>query len=70
VTFNANANIGYKQNDDISIVAMGSFTYEYKNRGQECGTVTLRYYENPEQNLTFPNYGSYITISEIDSNNQ
>lgn len=70
VTLNANANIGYKQNDDISIVAMGSFTYEYKNRGQECGTVTLRYYENPEQNLTFPNYGSYITISEIDSNNQ
>ena len=31
--------------------------------------MALRYYENPEKNLTFTNYDSYITISEQDDNN-
>ena len=36
---------------------------------RDCGTVMLRYYEYPEQTLTFSNYDSYIDISEKDDNN-
>ena len=63
-TINAEAKIGKKLADDISVVAKGTFSYEFKNKNKDCGTVMLRYYENPEQNLIFANYGTYITISE------
>ena len=65
----AQAKIGKKLADDISIIAKGTFSYEFQNKNKDCGTVTLRYYENPEKNLTFANYGTYITISEYDDFN-
>lgn len=68
-TINAEAKIGKKLTDDISVVAKGTFTYKFQNKNKDCGTVMLRYYENPEQNLTFANYGTYITISENDDFN-
>ena len=61
--------LGKKLADDISIIAKGTFRYEFQNKNKDCGTVTLRYYENPEKNLTFANYGTYITISENDDFN-
>lgn len=63
-TINAQAKIGKKLADDISVVAKGTFSYKFENKNKDCGTVMLRYYENPEQNLIFANYGTYITISE------
>ena len=68
-TLNVDAKIGKKINEDISLTAHGKFYFKYSNEGQDCGTVTLRYYENPEKNLTFSNCGAYITVSEVDDNN-
>lgn len=68
VSVKADVKCGYKKEDYIDLEALGSFEYEYKNESKDCGTVVLRYYEDPEQNLTFSNYDSYITISEIDDN--
>ena len=66
---NADVKCGYKKEDDIDIQVCGKFSYTYANKNKDCGTVLLRYYENPEKNLTFTNYDSYITISEQDDNN-
>ena len=60
---------GYKKEDSIDIELCGSFEYCFEDQNRDCGTLLLRYYENPEKNLTFTNYDSYITISEIDDNN-
>ena len=53
----------------FTLLYSGSFEYCFEDQNRDCGTLLLRYYENPEKNLTFTNYDSYITISEIDDNN-
>lgn len=69
VSINVGAKCGYKYADYIDLVTVGSFKYEFANKSRDCGTVMLRYYEYPEQTLTFSNYDSYIEISEEDDNN-
>lgn len=60
---------GYKYQDIIDLAVNGSIDFTMNNRNRDCGTVYLRYYENPEQRLTFSNHGAYIRISEIDDYN-
>jgi hypothetical protein len=60
---------GYKYQDAIDLAVVGSMDFSMNNRNRDCGTVYLRYYENPEQRLTFSNHGAYIRISEIDDYN-
>lgn len=60
----ADAKVGVKLNEDISIQTIGTFEYTLANNGQECGTVQLRYYENPSQTLVFSNLGASIDVSE------
>ena len=60
VSINVGAKCGYKYADYIDLVTVGSFKYEFANKSRDCGTVMLRYYEYPEQTLTFSNYDSYI----------
>lgn len=60
----ADANVGVKHNEDINIQAFGTFEYSLANNGQDCGTVQLRYYEDPSQTLVFSNLGASIVISE------
>lgn len=64
VSIKADAKVGVKFNEDISIQTIGTFEYTLANNGQECGTVQLRYYENPSQTLVFSNLGASIDVSE------
>lgn len=67
--FSMEAKCGYKYQDCIDLAVCGSITVDMNNDNKDCGTVYLRYYENPEQILTFANYNAYIRISEMDDLN-
>lgn len=63
------AQCGYKLADAITLEACGSIELSLNKKNKDCGTIYLRYYENPEQVLTFTNHDAYIRISEVDDNN-
>lgn len=59
-----------KKEDYIDVQVCGKFSYKFEKKNIDCGTALLRYYENPEKNITFTNYDAYITISETDDNEE
>lgn len=44
-----------------------SFSFDKEHDDDDCGSVSLFYFDNPEQVLQFPNYGARLTISESGS---
>ncbi len=69
MNFTLEAKCGYKYADAIDLAVCGSITVKMNDKNKDCGTVYLRYYENPEQVLTFSNHNAYIRISETDDLN-
>lgn len=67
-TFNIDVTVtakaGIKLMDYISLDAVGSLTFELKNRGRDCGCASILYFENPEQTIQLQSYGASLTISE------
>lgn len=70
-TLKVNASVGYQKKNDNKdgFTANGSVDYEieFSDKGEKCGNSYLYYYDNPEIELEFPNYGVKILVSENDN---
>lgn len=60
----ADAKIGYKASDRITLEAKGHFEFRLNHDVQDCGIAYLRYYQNPDVTLDFSNYEFKLTLSE------
>lgn len=69
INLSLSAKCGYKYADNIDLAACGNFDITINNKNKDCGTVYLRYFENPEQYLNFGSHGTYMRISETDNLN-
>jgi len=68
--FTIKVSVGYNQKniDSTGLSVAGSVGYEItlENKGEQCGNAYLNYFDEPEQWMEFPNYGTKILISEND----
>lgn len=60
----ADAKIGFKASDSITLEAKGHFEFELNHDVQDCGIAYLRYYQNPDITLDFSNYEFKLVLSE------
>ncbi len=60
----ADAKIGFKASDSITLDVKGHFEFKLNHDVQDCGIAYLRYYQNPDVTLDFSNYEFKLILSE------
>ena len=64
ITFTIAARLNIKLLEILEASFGAEATVSFMDRGEICGTTYLNYFDNPEQWLSFPNYGVEMLISE------
>ena len=62
--FTANAHINYKDTLGLEAGVGAGITVDFSEAGEKCGRTYTNYFDNPEIELLFPNYGAKIRLSE------
>lgn len=63
-TFTIAARLNLKLLEMIEASLGAEAEFEFRDEGEICGTAYLDYFNNPEQWISFPNYGVEMLISE------
>ena len=63
--------VGFNAKDTLKLgflqgTAGVEYEIEFQNKGNNCGSSYIDYFDNPESWLIFPNYGVQILVSESD----
>ena len=62
--FTANAHLNYKDTLGLEAGVGAGITVDFSKAGEKCGRTYTNYFDNPEIELLFPNYGAKIRLSE------